>query len=344
MAINKSIRVVKGRRPKVVVIGGGTGLPVIVKSLHKKDADVTAIVTVADDGGSSGIIRDYINVVPPGDIRNVLTALSDLPELSLEVFQHRFDSKDTFFAGHAIGNFIIAALSEIYSNIFDAVQVLSEMMQVDGHVYPASNRSLTLNAEFSDGTTLAGESEISAAGKKIEKVWVTDSNDSENIEPKAVKPVIDSILEADVVVLGPGSLFTSVLPNLMIKNLGEAVRDTSAEVIYISNIMTQKGETLGFTDAEHVKVLDQHLGANFVDTVLVNTAKVPDDYMDFKKYDEYSTQVKYDFNELRKLGCRVISDDFLSLHDGGAFHDGDKIANEIMNLAFQSDQRKNEER
>ncbi|MDO1605108.1 uridine diphosphate-N-acetylglucosamine-binding protein YvcK [Lactobacillus sp. YT155] len=340
---NKTIRVVKGRRPKVVVIGGGTGLPVVVKSLKNKNADVTAIVTVADDGGSSGIIRDYINVVPPGDIRNVLTSLSDLPKTELDVFQYRFDSKDTFFAGHAIGNFIIAALSEIYSNIFDAVQVLSEMMKVDGHVYPASNHSLTLNAEFTDGTKLAGESEITAADKKVKRVWVTDS-ENPDVKPEAVAPVVQAILDADVVVLGPGSLFTSVLPNLMIDNLGKAVCETKAEVVYICNIMTQKGETLGFTDAEHVKVLDEHLGGNFVDTVLVNTTPVPEDYMDYQKYDEYSIQVKYDFQTMRDMGIRVISNDFLSLHDNGAFHDGDKVSDEIMNLAFQSDQRKNEER
>lgn len=340
---NKTIRVVKGRRPKVVVIGGGTGLPVVIKNLKERNADVTAIVTVADDGGSSGIIRDYINVVPPGDIRNVLTSLSDLSQDELDVFQYRFDSKDTFFAGHAIGNFIIAALSEIYDNIFEAVQVLSKMMEVDGHVYPASNRSLTLNAEFTDGTTLAGESEITAADKKVKRVWVTETDDDTK-KPEAVDPVIQSIMEADVVVLGPGSLFTSVLPNLMIGNLGKAVCETNAEVTYICNIMTQNGETIGYTDAQHVKVINEHLGGTYVDTVLVNTTPVPEDYMDFNKYDEYSAQVEYDFEELRKMGCRVISNDFLSLHDGGAFHDGDKVAAEIMDLAFQADQRKNEER
>ncbi|GKQ43039.1 putative gluconeogenesis factor [Companilactobacillus sp. RD055328] len=340
---NKTIRVVKGRRPKVVVIGGGTGLPVVIKSLKEKNADVTAIVTVADDGGSSGIIRDYINVVPPGDIRNVLTSLSDLPKEELDVFQYRFDSKDTFFAGHAIGNFVIAALSEIYGDIFGAVQVLSNMMKVDGHVYPASNRGLTLNAEFMDGTILAGESEITAADKKIKRIWVTETDDI-NQKPTAVEPVVQSILDADVVVLGPGSLFTSVLPNLMIDNLGKAVCETKAEVVYICNIMTQKGETIEYTDAEHVKVLDEHLGGNFVDTVLVNTTTVPEQYMNYDKYDEYSSQVTRDFNTLRNMGCRVISNDFLSLHDGGAFHDGNKVAAEIMSLAFQSDQRKNEER
>ena len=203
----------------MVVIGGGTGLPVILHSLHEQDADVTAIVTVADDGGSSGTIRNYINVVPPGDIRNVLVALSELPSLYLDIFQYRFNTTDAFFAGHAIGNLIIAALSEMKGGIFPAVQQLSEMMQVDGHVYPASNTPLTLNAEFTDGTKLSGEAEITAAGKNIKHISVSET-DPANGKPEAVKEVIDAIMDADVVVLGPGSLFTSILPNLMIENLG----------------------------------------------------------------------------------------------------------------------------
>lgn len=343
MAENRIVRVVKGRRPKVVVIGGGTGLPVVLSSLRKMDANITAIVTVADDGGSSGIIRDYINVVPPGDIRNVLASLSDLPKVDLDVFQYRFKTNDDFFSGHAIGNLIIAALTEMSPNIFDAVQELSTMMHVDGQVYPASNTKLTLNAEFTDGTTLSGEHEITHSGKHVKRVWVTNSDEPEK-EPKSVISVIASIMQADVVVLGPGSLFTSILPNLMIKDIGEAVKQTSAEVVYICNIMTQIGETEGFTDADHVKVLNEHLGGNFIDTVLVNTRKVPDGYMDHKKYDEYVNQVDTDFESLRKMGCKVVQDDFLSLHDKGAFHDGEKVAKEIINLSLQSGNRKNEVR
>ncbi|MCT6807296.1 MAG: YvcK family protein, partial [Bombilactobacillus sp.] len=240
----KTIKVIKGRRPKITVIGGGTGLPVILNSLRDLNADITAVVTVADNGGSSGAIRNYINVVPPGDIRNVLVALSNLDRLSLDVFQYRFASDDSFLAGHAIGNLIIAALSEMDgNNIFDAVQELSQMMKVEGNVFPASNEPLTLNAKFTDGTTLAGEHEITYADKTIERVWVTDTNDPSE-EPEAVLPVLASIMQADVIGLGPGSLFTSILPNLMIKNLGEAIRETAAEVVYICNIMTQKGETV----------------------------------------------------------------------------------------------------
>lgn len=343
MPTNRIVRVVKGRRPKVVVIGGGTGLPVVLNSLRNKDADITAIVTVADDGGSSGVLRDYINVVPPGDIRNVLASLSDLPKVDLDVFQYRFNSDDDFFSGHAIGNLIIAALSEMSPNIFDAVQELSKMMRVDGRVYPASNTKLTLNAEFTDGTTISGEHEITHSGKHVKRVWVTNS-DNPDETPKSLLPVVASIMQADVVVLGPGSLFTSILPNLMIGDLGEAVRQTPAEVVYICNIMTQIGETEGFTDADHVNVLNEHLGGNYVDTVLVNTREVPEGYMDHKKYDEYVSQVKPDFKSLRDMGCRVIQDDFLSLHDKGAFHDGKKIGREILNLAFQSGNRKNEVR
>ncbi len=343
MAINRIVRVVKGRRPKVVVIGGGTGLPVVLNSLRNMDANITAIVTVADDGGSSGIIRDYINVVPPGDIRNVLASLSDLPKVDMDVFQYRFKSNDDFFSGHAIGNLIIAALTEMSPNIFDAVQELSKMMKIDGHVYPASNTKLTLHAEFTDGTKLAGEHEITHSGKHVKRVWVTDSDDPEKT-PKSVISVIASIMQADVVVLGPGSLFTSILPNLMISDIGEAVRQTSAEVVYICNIMTQIGETEGFTDADHVRVLNRHLGGNFIDTVLVNTRMIPDGYVDHQKYDEYVNQVKTDFVGLREMGCKVIQDDFLSLHDNGAYHDGNKVAEEIINLSLQSGNRKNEVR
>ena len=318
------------KKPKIVMIGGGTGLPVILKGLRQKDVDITAIVTVADDGGSSGIIRDYINVVPPGDIRNAMVALSDLPQIYKDIFQYRFKTNDQFFSGHAIGNLIIAALSEMDDdNIFNAVQTLSKMMKVDGHVYPASNTPLILNAKFSDGTTLAGESEISAAGKTIKKIWVTAIDNS---KPQAVPEVINSILEADQIVLGPGSLFTSILPNLMISNVGKAVLKSKAEVVYICNIMTQKGETEHFTDADHVRILHQHLHHKFINTVLVNTRTVPQNYMDRQKYDEYLDQVKYDFNGLRTEGCRVISDNFLKLKNHGVFHNGKQVVEELMQL------------
>jgi uncharacterized cofD-like protein len=254
-----------------------------------------------------------------------------MPKLYKDIFQYRFSSNDQFFSGHAIGNLIIAALTEMDNRgIFEAVQDLSKIMQVDGHVYPASDKPLTLNAAFTDGTVISGEAEISAAGKTIDNVWVTSADGS---KPEAKQEVVDAILDADQIVLGPGSLFTSILPNLMIENVGEAVCRSEAEVVYICNIMTQKGETEHFTDADHVRVLNRHLKQNFIDTVLVNTEPVPKNYLDRQKYDEYLYQVKYDFKGLRDQGCRVISDNFLKLRNQGVFHNGDQVVDELMCLA-----------
>lgn len=321
----------KKRQKKMVVLGGGTGLPVILNQLKKLNVDLTAIVTVADDGGSSGILRDYVNIVPPGDIRNCMIALSDLPQIQKDIFQYRFDSKDDFLSGHAIGNLIIAALAEMKGNVFDAVNILSEMMHVSGKIYAAAEEPLMLYAEFEDGEVVKGESNIAEFRKKIERVYVKPLAD-ETRESKAARDVIRSIMEADIVLLGPGSLYTSILPNLMIPDLGQAIIDTNAEVVYICNIMTQLGETENFSDADHVQVLHKHMKTKFIDTVLVNTEKVPEKYLNQQADEEYLFQVTHDFKALRDENCRVISADFLNLKEGGVYHDGKKVTNEILNL------------
>ena len=206
------------------------------------------------------------------------------------------------------------------------------MMHVDGRIYPSSERPLTLHAVFKDGSVAVGESKIALDRKTIDHVFVTNTHGEE--QPRAARKVVKAIEEADMVVLGPGSLFTSILPNLVITEIGEAIKQTAAEVVYICNIMTQKGETEHFTDADHVRVLNEHLQAQFVDTVLVNTEKVPENYMDPEIYDEYLVQVKHDFQGLREEGCRVISTDFLELRDGGVFHDGEKVVEELFRIVF----------
>ncbi|MDR0921131.1 MAG: YvcK family protein [Lactobacillales bacterium] len=320
------------RRPKIVIIGGGTGLPVILESLRSRQADITAVVTVADDGGSSGDLRATLSMAPPGDLRNVLVAMSDMPKFYQDLFQYRFKKSDQYLANHAIGNIIIAAVSEMYNSTYEAIQVLSKVMHTDGKVYPSSEEPLTLHAVFTDGEEVVGESKIAEHRKTIDHVYVTNTYSAG--KPKAARKVVKAIQEADMVVLGPGSLFTSVLPNLVIDEIGEAVKTTRAEVVYICNIMTQKGETEHFTDADHVRVLHRHLHAKFINTVLVNTEKVPEGYMDTKIYDEYLVQVKHDFNGLRDEGCRVISTNFLKLRDGGVFHDGEKVVEELFNIVF----------
>lgn len=322
------------RKKKVTVIGGGTGLPVLLREFKKQNVEITAVVTVADDGGSSGIIRDYVNIVPPGDIRNCLVALSNMPPVLSDIFQYRFDSSDQFLAGHAIGNFVIAALTEMKGNIFDAIQELSALMKVDGKVYAVSHDPLVLHAEYVDGTTVTGESEIAKHRKRIRKVHIT-TQDGSIEDAKASDEVIQSIMEADMIVLGPGSLFTSILPNLMIPNVAKAIQETKAQVVYICNIMTQQGETESFSDADHVRVLHRHLGNMFVDTVLVNTEPVPQEYVDSQNTGKaYLYPVRHYFQGLVGEGCRVISDNFLKMTENGAYHNGEKVIAELMRQLY----------
>ena len=317
-------------RPKIVIIGGGSGLPVIIKPLVKKNIDLTAIVTVADDGGSSGLLRNYINIVPPGDIRNILVAMSHVDPEITQVMQYRFDAKDDFFAKHAVGNLIIAAMTEMHGNIFDAVQHLARFMNVRGRIYPVSNEPLVLHAEFKNGDIIAGEAEITHAHKTIDHVWVTGDEPGE--EPKAAPEVVEAIISADMIVYGPGSLFTSILPNVVVPEVSAALRITKAKQIYISNIMTQKGETDAYTDAQHLLALNSHIGAPVIDYVVANNAVVPNDFVDFQKWDEISNQVKLDEAAVSVQGARQIAGDFLQLRDAGAFHDGEKIMKELLQI------------
>ncbi|MDR3241458.1 MAG: YvcK family protein [Lactobacillaceae bacterium] len=308
---------------KVVVIGGGTGQSVILGGLRKYNTDLTAIITVADDGGSSGTLRDYLKMVPPGDIRNVMATLSDAPKDFLKLFQYRFTDEASFLANHTIGNLMIAAMAEQHKDIFEAVQYLSKIMQVDGHIYPVVNEPLTLHARFTDGTEMQGEAEITDAHKKIENIWVENERGE---EPEASPAVVNAILAADMVILGPGSLYTSILPNISVPNVAAALRATTAKIVYISNIMTQKGETDDFSDGDHLRVLNQQIGADVIDVMIMNSGIVPDDYVDWQKWNEISHQVKSDPEEVKKQGAIPVLADLVELRDDGAFHNADKVA------------------
>ena len=318
------------RKPKITVIGGGTGIPVILNSLRHEEVDITAIVTVADDGGSSGAIRHVMQLTPPGDLRNVLVAMSDMPKFYERIFQYRFNAEDGALAGHPLGNLIIAGISEMQGSTYNAMQILSKFFHTTGKIYPSSEKALTLHAVFQDGQEVVGESQIAKHKGMIDHVYVANSYD--DAKPTASRKVVDAIMESDMIVLGPGSLFTSILPNLVIDEIGKALCDTKAEVAYVCNIMTQYGETEHFTDADHVRVLNRHLGQNFIDTVLVNVEKVPQDYMNSNQFDEYLIQVEHDFAGLQEQVPRVVSSNFLCLENGGAFHNGKSVVDELMNL------------
>lgn len=318
------------RKPKITVIGGGTGIPVILNSLRHEEVDITAIVTVADDGGSSGAIRHVMQLTPPGDLRNVLVAMSDMPKFYERIFQYRFNAEDGALAGHPLGNLIIAGISEMQGSTYNAMQILSKFFHTTGKIYPSSEKALTLHAVFQDGQEVVGESQIAKHKGMIDHVYVANSYD--DAKPTASRKVVDAIMESDMIVLGPGSLFTSILPNLVIDEIGKALCETKAEVAYVCNIMTQYGETEHFTDADHVRVLNRHLGQNFIDTVLVNVEKVPQDYMNSNQFDEYLIQVEHDFAGLQEHLPRVVSSNFLCLENGGAFHNGKSVVDELMNL------------
>lgn len=318
------------RKPKITVIGGGTGIPVILNSLRHEDVDITAIVTVADDGGSSGQLRSVMQLTPPGDLRNVLVAMSDMPKFYEKIFQYRFAEGDGALAGHPLGNLIISGIAEMQGSTYNAMQILTKFFHVTGKIYPASENPLTLHAIFKDGHEVVGESHIADYQGMIDRVYVTNTYNEE--EPTASRKVVQTIMESDMIVLGPGSLFTSILPNLVIPEIRQALLDTKAEVAYVCNIMTQRGETEHFTNADHVAVLNRHLGLDVIDTVLVNIEKVPQTYMNSNKFDEYLVQVEHDFKNLRKLAKTVISSNFLRLENGGAFHDGKRVVDELMNL------------
>lgn len=319
-----------GSKPNVVIIGGGTGLSVLLRGLKKKALNITAIVTVADDGGSSGRLRSELNIPPPGDIRNVLAALSDVEPLMESLFQHRFNTNKEL-SGHSLGNLMIAAMTSITGDFGKAIQEMSRVMNVRGQVLPAANQSVVLHAEMEDGTIVSGESKIPYSGKRIRRVFLTPSH----IEP--LPEAIQAIKEADMIILGPGSLYTSILPNLLVPGIGEAVCLSTARKVYICNLMTQAGETLNFTASDHVQALYDHMNCAFIDTILVNKEPVPARIQALYK-EERAKPVIYDVEKLEALGMKAIFDDILTFEQSAIRHDTEKVATILARLIV-SEQR-----
>ncbi|MDP4106695.1 MAG: YvcK family protein [Bacillota bacterium] len=319
-------------QPRIVIIGGGTGLPVLLRGLKQYPVDITAIVTVADDGGSSGRLRDDLHIPPPGDIRNVLAALSDVEPLIEEMFQHRFKTSNEL-SGHSLGNLILAAMTSITGDFVHAIQEMSKVLNVHGKVLPAANVSVVLNAELEDGTIITGESKIPYSGKRIKKVFLT---------PKDIRPLpetIQAIRNADMIILGPGSLYTSILPNLLVPILGQEVCRSSAKKVYICNLMTQAGETFGFTASDHIKALYDHLCFGFIDTILINNVEVPKD-VQLRYNRELAYPVYYDLPVLDQMGLEVAAADIAVLENGALRHDPKKVAEILYNLLIIETKRR----
>jgi uncharacterized cofD-like protein len=312
------------RNPKVVVIGGGTGLPVLLRGLKYLPIDITAIVTVADDGGSSGRLRNELAMPAPGDIRNVLAALSDVEPLIEDLFQHRFASGNEL-TGHSLGNLILAAMTSITGDFVHAIQEMSKVLNVRGKVLPAANRSVVLHAEMKDGTVVSGESLIPTSGKPIKRVFLSPGD----IEP--LSETIRAIRNADMVVIGPGSLYTSILPNLLVPKIGEEVCKAKAKKVYVCNVMTQAGETMNYSASDHIKALYNHMPCPFIDFIIVNDAEIPEEIQ--KKYEvEQAEPVFYDAHALKDLGVTVIHDQIVDYDDGVIRHDTKKVSSLIFSL------------
>ena len=312
------------KQPRIVIIGGGTGLSVLLRGLKTYPLDITAIVTVADDGGSSGRLRNEMDIPPPGDIRNVLAALSDVEPLVEELFQHRF-KHGSGLSGHSLGNLILAAMTTITGDFVHAISEMSKVLNVRGRVLPAANRSVVLHAEMEDGMIVSGESKIPYSGKEIKRVFLTP----DDIEP--VHETISAIQSADMIIIGPGSLYTSILPNLLVPKIGEEVVRAKARKVYICNVMTQAGETLNYTASDHVQALYSHMKTKFIDTILVNNESIPGHIKD-KYAQELARSVDYDIQRLSELGLEIIHDKIISYEDEVIRHDTKKVAALLYSL------------
>ncbi len=319
----------KGRLPRVVVIGGGTGLSVLLRGLKKYPVDITAIVTVADDGGSSGRIRSELKMPPPGDIRNVLVALSDVEPLLEELMQHRFKGEGQL-SGHSLGNLMLSAMNDITGNFSHAIREMSRVLNVRGKVLPAANRATVLHAEYTDGTEQTGESLITekGRGKRIKKVSLRPE------KVAALPEALSALRKADLIVLGPGSLYTSVLPNLLVPKIGEGVLRSKAKKVYVCNVMMQPGETISYTASDHVDALHEHLGTSFIDSIVVNDELVPEELME--KYAEESAKpVIFEEEKLKEQGLQIIHDRILTFEDGTIKHDTKKLAELLYTILKQ---------
>ncbi|WP_227937316.1 gluconeogenesis factor YvcK family protein [Alkalihalobacillus deserti] len=312
-------------KKKVVVIGGGTGLSVLLRGLKKFPVDISAIVTVADDGGSSGRLRKELNIPPPGDVRNVLVALSEVEPLVEELFQHRF-ANGNGLSGHSLGNLLLAGMTSITGDFARGITELSKVLNVRGNVYPASNRSIVLHAEMTDGTIVTGESLIPLEKKQIKRVFITP----ENIHP--LQNGIQAIEEADLIVLGPGSLYTSVIPNLLVPGVVKAIQKSAARKVYICNVMTQLGETDHYSAADHIQAIINHCGVALVDDILVNGSPVSADVQNIYA-EEGAVPVVVDDKRLHQLGVSIIRDHFVIERENVLRHDAIKVSKAILRVS-----------
>ncbi len=312
---------------RIVVIGGGTGLSTMLRGLKEYSSNIVAIVTVSDDGGSSGALRTQVGMLPPGDIRNCLVALADAEPLLSELFQYRFETEDSCFTGHSFGNLLIGAMTDITGDFERAVKETSKVLAIRGSVLPSTLQNISLRADMRDGSVIYGESEIVGCGKGIERI---------SLVPEDVRPLeesLEAIRLANAIVIGPGSVYTSVIPNLLVRGISDAIAASKAVKVYVCNVMTQPGETDEFLASDHVKAVARHAGRRIFDYVLVNR-EVPS----LRLLEKYQAQgahlVSPDVDVIREMGYKPITGNFISQTDV-VRHDSQKLAQAILRLVSE---------
>lgn len=316
-------RVLLSHGPKVAAVGGGHGLSMLLRGLKTKTSNLTAIVTVADDGGSSGRLREEMDIIAPGDLRNCLVAMAEKESLLEESFQYRFGGKGEL-AGHSLGNLFLAALIEEFGNAENALKAASKILNVRGQVIPSTTDKMRLSAVMADGAIVVGESEISGYPSRIVQVSAIPE------KPRAVPAAVEAIRAADLVVLGPGSLYTSILPNLLVPEIRDAIKESSAPCLYICNVMTQPGETDHFTVSNHLAALVSHVGPGVIDFVLANCGRPSDEVL--SRYAAAGAEpVRIDEMQAKVMGVTVIQADLLG-KARGAVHDPAVLADELVHL------------
>src|SRR5579864_5532680 len=326
---------------RVVAIGGGTGLSTLLKGLKRfvlsptepcaqSDSpmirDLSAVVTVSDDGGSSGRLRKELNMLPPGDIRNCIVALSEDEALLSKLFRHRFD-KGSGLEGHSFGNLFLAALTSLTSDFSEAVRLSSEILLTRGHIYPATTSNIELEALMEDGTRVRGETHITASKGRIRELFLV---------PPDVGPMpqtLEAIANADMITLGPGSLFTSLIPNLLVRGIAKAIVESPATKVYICNLMTQANESLGLTAADHIRALNSHAQKQIFDFALINRTPASEQLKE-KYASEGACQIVNDLEAVEALGVIPILGDYLE-EDGVARHNTPRVARDLMQLMAQ---------
>ncbi len=324
--------------PRIVVFGGGTGLSTLLRGLKHFTSNLTAIVTVADNGGSSGMLREDLHILPPGDIRNCILALADTEPLMNELMNYRFESQHGRLAGQCFGNLFIAAMAGVSDNFHDAIRKMSKVLAVKGQVLPVTLQDIQISAILNDRTTIHGESAI---GNRI----ATAENDIYKImmEPSDATPLDEAINEidnAEIIVLGPGSLYTSIIPHLLFPQIREAINRSNSKRVYISNIMTQPAETLNYDLSKHLDAMTRHCMTDnprdYIDYCIVNNQKLNKITEDeYKKTN--SCQVKYSKEETEKTGIKIVEAPLITINEKGAVrHDHDLLAEIVMQIWLET--------